>query len=107
MFSALCPDNNDLNPEPTVSKPQSEVEFVTVDQSSVCYLCRIFNLVVVVVAGQSDVFMNPVQQPQEKLQGVVLSVTTELGAILGDCSLKGRRQKKEEVCSTLLTDCTG
>lgn len=42
------------------------------------YLSESFGLVVVVVGGQIDVFMDAVQQPQEELQGVVLGIPTKL-----------------------------
>ena len=55
------------------------------------YLSGSFGLVVVIVGGQVDVFVDAVQQPQEELQGVVLGVTTKLGPVLGHNGLQEQK----------------
>lgn len=60
------------------------------------YLPGTFGLVVVVVGGQVDVFMDAVQQPQEELQGVVLGVATKLWSILGHYSLERGKSTRDE-----------
>lgn len=52
------------------------------------YLSDRLGLVVIVVGGQIDVFVDTVQQPQEELQGIVLGITTELRSILGHYRLE-------------------
>lgn len=55
------------------------------------YLSRRSGLVVVIVGGQDDVFVDAIQQPQEEFQCVVLGVTTKLRSILGHYSLQERK----------------
>lgn len=42
------------------------------------YLSQSFGFVVVIMAGQVDIFMNTIQQPQKELQGVMLGISTKL-----------------------------
>ena len=49
---------------------------------------------VVVVGAGVGVLVNPVQQPQEELQGVVLRVPPELGVVLGDDTLEERQERR-------------
>lgn len=52
------------------------------------YLSQSFGFVVVIMAGQVDVFMNTIQQPQKELQGVMLWISTKLWSILGHYRLE-------------------
>lgn len=58
------------------------------------YLSGGFGLVVVIVGGQIDVFVDAVQQPQEELQGVVLRVATKLRSVLGHYGLQRERERE-------------
>jgi len=62
------------------------------------YLCGSFGGVVVVVGGHVDVLMDAVQQPQEKLQGVVLEVTAELRPVFGHYVLERRETHTGRRC---------
>lgn len=54
----------------------------------VCYLAgRFGSAAVVVVGGEVGILMHTVQEPEQKLQSVVLSVSFELRAILGHSTL--------------------
>lgn len=56
------------------------------------YLGRGLDAVVVVVGFQDDILVQAVQQPQEELQGIMLGVPSELGAVLGHGGLGKRRE---------------
>lgn len=48
-----------------------------------------------VVWTGTGIFMYCVQQPEEELEGIVLRVPSELGAILGHCALRRRHIKND------------
>lgn len=54
----------------------------------VCYLAgRFGSAAVVVVGGEVGILMHTVQEPEQKLQSIVLSIPLELRAVLGHSTL--------------------
>lgn len=66
------------------------------------YLLRSFDLVVVIVRCQDNVFMDSIQQPQKEFQGVMLGIPTKLRSVFGhDCLEKGKEDTTDVFSSRL------
>lgn len=68
------------------------------------HLLRSFDLVVVIVRCQDDVFMDSIQQPQKEFQGVMLRIPTKLGSVFGHNCLEKGKEDTIDVFSTRLLD---
>lgn len=72
------------------TRPEANIlSKLTLDPPRDSHLQWKLELVVVVVGGQVEVFVDAVQQPQQELQGVVLGVTPKLAPIFGHDGLEG------------------
>lgn len=67
------------------------------------YLPGSFDLVVVVVRCQDDVFMDAIQQPQEEFQCIVLGIPTKLWSIPGHDSLEREKARRDGTVNFLQT----